>query len=640
MHRRLRWLAIILAAAVLAFLLVPSAAAQEKSLRWHRWDSDIVINADGTFTVRETFEIEFTSGTFTFGTRNIPIERYESIRDFGVFEGGVAYGESRGQAANTFYTTIDDGEYVVYWYYPPTSNDTRVFTLEYTVLGGLFISEELGDNLFWKAVGPEHAFPIESSVVTVKLPPGATVQTSTDEPAAFGPNATITVSDDQTQVTYQADYIPVNQYFEVGVYFDHGVVPAVIPSWEEEYIQEQAWDENVRPMLNLLLGAVGVFLLIGGPIGVYLLWLFAGRDPKIGPVPDYLSEPPSDLPPGLAGTLVDEKVDLQDIMSTVVDLARRGVIEMEEQEKSVFGLKVSKDFVFRRVSESTEDLREYEKLLIEEMFGRRTEIDLDDLREKFYTAIPKLQRKIYKAAVEEGFFPASPKAIRGRYMGVGIAALVIAFGAGVCSLTFADRAEAVLCPFVSLGIASIALIIASRVMPAKTRKGAEEAAKWNAFKDYLKNIDRYADLENVADQFDQYLPYSIAFGLERSWINKFSRVPSTPVPGWYIPIGYPVGSGRALTGGSRGSMTRAPGAGDLGDQVARSGPSLDGMSDGLFGGLDTMSTGLFSMLNSTSRAFTSVPKSSGSSGGFSSGGGFSGGFSSGGGGGGGGAGFG
>jgi hypothetical protein len=340
------------------------------------------------------------------------------------------------------------------------------------------------------------------------------------------------------------------------------------------------------------------------------------------------------------GTLVDEKADLQDIIATLVDLARRGAIEMQEIENKVFGLTFSKGFVFRRKPDFSEALLEYEQTLVREVFGGRDEIELEDLKNKFYTAIPKIQGQLYKQAVAEGLFPRSPQGVRGRWLGLGIAGLVISVGAGMCVAGWlSDRVEAILCPFAALGVVSLAAALVGQAMPVKTRKGAEEAAKWRAFRTYLQNAERYADLTERTSEFDAYLPYSVAFGLERAWVNKFARIPGTPIPGWYFPAHLPAGHGdtggagrrRAVPGGvpEGGSMR------DLRGEAVRPGPSLDGLSEGMFGSLSSMSDGLFSMLNSASSVFRSVPSSSGSGGGFSGGG-----FSGGGGGGGGGAGFG
>jgi uncharacterized membrane protein YgcG len=623
----------------LVILLVASppdeAGAQTKTLRWHRWDSDIEINADGTFRVREVYEIEFIGGDFTFGFRNIPILQFESLRDFSVSEGGLEYVEAYGEQPNSFYVAQGGGEYVVNWFYPPTRDQTRVFAVEYTVVGGININAEVGDRFLWQAVGPEHDFPVEASTVVVRMPPGATIDTSI-EPSYYGVSATYVVSDDLTTVTYQTGPLPAGQAFEVRVRFPHGFIPEAKPSWQEAYDREQMWNESGRPTWNLLLGGLAVLLLVGGVGGIYLLWLMAGRDPSAGTVPSFLSEPPSDLPPGVAGTLVDETADLQDIIATLVDLARRGVIEMEEQEKKFLGLSVSRDFVFRRSAEHEERLRKYEELLLEEMFGGGSEIELEDLQAKFYTAIARIQQALYAESVTEGLFPVSPRAVRGRYLGLGVAGLVLAAGMGFCIGAAVPRPiDALACPFAALGVASIGLMLAARVMPAKTRKGAEEAAKWRAFKTYLKDAERFADLGAVTEQFDKYLPYAIAFGLDKSWIGKFSRIPGTPIPRWYIPmgghpyVGMPVGEasggevmGKALRGGR-----------DLRGEAVRPVPSLDGMSDRVLSGLSGMSGGLIAMLNSTATTFTSVPRSSSGGGGFS-GGGFSGGGFSGGGGGG------
>lgn len=637
--RLLNWVVVCLVALGFALVFVPGVDAQTRTLRWHRWDVEVQINSDGTFDVQEVYEIEFIGGEFTFGYRNIEFRQFERLENFAVREGDVRYEERFGEQPNTFHVNRSSDEYVINWFYPPTRDATRVFVVEYTVVGGLIINEEVGDRFFWKAVGADHAFAIESSTVTVRMPPGAQVDTSI-EPATFGASGTYQVAADLASVSFFAQNIPANREFEVGVRFPNGYVPNVKPSWQAAYEQDQRWNDTFRPLLNVVTGGLGVFLLVGGLAGVYLLWMTSGRDPKVGAVPAYLTEPPSDLPPGVTGTLVDEKADMQDIIATLVDLARRGAIDMQEQEKKLFGITTSKEFVFRRRDDFEGELRRYEKMLITEMFGRRTEIELDDLRNKFYTAIPKLQRELYQEAVKEELFPRSPQAIRSRWLVIGIGGLVMAVGLGFCvAAALVDQVEAILCPFIALGVVSLALIGVGQAMPVKTRKGAEETAKWKAFKTYLQNAERYADLKEVTDQFDRYLPYAIAFGLDHAWVNKFARVEGTPVPPWYFPAGMPYDPGRQQMRPGMPRMAGAGGAGgrDLRGDAVRPAPSLDGMSQSMFGSLGSMSTGLFTMLNSTANVFKSAPSSSGGS----SGGGFSGGgFSGGGGGGGGGAGFG
>jgi hypothetical protein len=177
------------------------------------------------------------------------------------------------------------------------------------------------------------------------------------------------------------------------------------------------------------------------------------------------------------------------------------------------------------------------------------------------------------------------------------------------------------------------LMIVGRHMPRKTPQGAEEAAKWLAFKRYLQTIEKHGDLEAAKDKFEEFLPYAVAFGLERRLINQFAAV-DAPAPSWWGPVflpGHGYGYGGGVAGQSIGEAGGPPGtlAGEGGKT-----PSLAGMSEGIGTSLASMSAGLGAMLSSASTVLTSTPPSSSSSGG---GGGWSGGGFGGGGGGGGGS---
>jgi uncharacterized membrane protein len=195
--------------------------------------------------------------------------------------------------------------------------------------------------------------------------------------------------------------------------------------------------------------------------------------------------------------------------------------------------------------------------------------------------------------------------------------MIIAIGLGIAvTALLADITAAVIIPFIALAFVGVVAASASAAMPVKSRLGAEQTAAWQAFKRYLSNLERYTKVEEATDQFDKYLPYAIAFGIERSWINRFARVQTVPMPGWYYPYGW----GRPYYHGQGQGFPTSGGGPGLGGV-----PSVQGMSDNLAGSLQNMSTGLTSMLNSAASTFRSVPQSSGRGGGGWGGGGFSGG---------------
>lgn len=600
--------------------------AQDRSLNWLRWDTWIAIESDGRLTVTEEYEIAFIGGPFTYGYREISLAQVDGIRNVRVSEDGTPYSASNSQASNTYFTNIEDGDYVITWYYPSSRDQTRRFRIDYEVEGAVLIDSE-GDILNWQVVGRDHAFPIAASSVGVSLPDGAFVSRE-DGPVTRGAGAVVNVSSDGQSVSVAANNIAANEPVELYLRFTHGVIPDAPPRWQEAYVQEARWESSYEPLVNLGLGAFAAGLLLVGSIGVLGLWFTRGRDPKTATVPSYLSEPPSALAPGLVGMLVDERVDLQDIIATLLDLARRGQLRIIEEQRNLLGFSTGLEYRLERLEADETDLSGYERTLLKAVFGGRNSVEMDSLQEKFYAQIPAIAAAMYQDGVRSGLFPKSPERVRGRWLMAGMAGLVLSVGGGFfAGAALMQWASAVLCVFVAGGAVSALMIAAANYMPVKTVAGSLEAAKWRAFREFLRQADRYAELGSLSARFEEYLPYAVAFGLERGWIRRFARIPGTPTPGWYFPY-YLGGS----PGGVRGRMMGTPGSEGAATPEGV-GPSmgLDQMSEGLSGGLERMSDGLVTMLNRASSTFGSAPSSGGFGGSGFSAGGFSGGsFSSGG----------
>ena len=194
---------------------------------------------------------------------------------------------------------------------------------------------------------------------------------------------------------------------------------------------------------------------------------------------------------------------------------------------------------------------------------------------------------MYDEVATAGFYHESPQATRRRWTGIGILALIAVALGGCGALVFViDYADTALCPFLGLGLAAIALIIAAQNMPARTKQGAEAAARWQAFKRYLQNIDQYIKqgTANAAEIFDKYLPYTIAFGFNNEYVGKFAAL-GVPAPVWYQPYYY--GPGYYGTPGSGGRAGLSGPGGEGG--TAGGPPSLQQMSDGMSGSLQSMS---------------------------------------------------
>ena len=622
--------------------LAPTAAAQLKSFHWTEWNIDVVLQPDGSLAVTETQTLDFSGAPFTFGFRSIPVGRAgnnDGIRDVSVREGDLVYRESSSNAPGTFEVVDQGDETRINWYFDPALGE-NTYTFSYTVDGAVragTADEGAGDQIFWTVIPSDAPARIDTSRTTITLPEGVYPQrfTGTENhlvEAYINDVATsdvqIIVSEDERTIIYETlRALMPGERLDVRVQFPHGLLPIETPGWQAA--------EQRDDVVGLGVLAVSLLLLVGGPLGVLLLWYLRGRDPQLGVVvPDYVTEPPDALPPAIVGALIDEKVDMQDIISTLIDLAHRGYLTMEEKEK--------RGYQYTRTSKPDGDLREYERTFLARVFRGEETRSLSSLQNKFYSAIPELKRQIDEAIVAEGLLPRAPQSVRTSYTILAVVVLVLGIASLFLMGVFLGNNAGLACfPMLAIVGTAIALFIAARHMPRKTAKGTEAAAKWQAFKTYLKNIKEYADIEQSGDIFEKYLGYAVAFGLERSFINTFSQSATTPIPPWYIPyptMGHPMGGGMGpvIMGGPRPS-----GGGSVGGGM----PSLGDISGGLTGGLAGMSAGLTRMLNNASSTMRSAPPpaNSGSSGSFGGGGfsgGFSGGFGGGSSGGGGGAGFG
>ncbi len=630
----------LLAVAVLALILPgvrPAAAQDDRTVFWNRWDVNIdnVDTSGNHFDVTELYDVQFT-GTFRFGSRVIEMTNLTGITNISVEQDGQPLQSGCNKSAGTYCASRgSNGMTIAYYFLQPITNGSAKFSIAYTVDGALRAYEG-GDQLWWSAIPPEHfGFGIGASTIKLTLPAGYAPREGTDPVVTYGAPATVDVSG--TTVTASATrQIGGDENFELRAQYPHDP-NLVAPAWQGSFDQQRAFQDNVQPIINIVVFLVSLLIALGGPLVIYMLYMTRGRDPKVGVVPEYLSEPPSNLSPAVVGTLIDEKADVRDVMSIMIDLARRGYIVIEEEQtEGLFGIGKSSSFTFKRTDKATSDLKPYESRFMNNVFsGDKMERSLTSLQNKFYSVIPQIQNDLYSALVSEGLFPENPNATRTRWSFIGIlliglAAVIFFFGVGAAADTYGDILACI--PF-ALGLVGVVALITAQAMPAKTQKGAEEAAKWNAFLEYLRHLEKYGDVGSAAQHFDEFLPYAVAFNLDHTWMQRFRDVPNMPIPFWYFPTyiggpyrrgyipGTPISSANPFgTGGAGfpGDLAQAPGGGF----------DLNNMSGNLSSGLENLSTGLSSMLDSASRAMTSRPQSStsGSSGHWSGGGGsFSGG---------------
>jgi len=304
-----------------------------------------------------------------------------------------------------------------------------------------------------------------------------------------------------------------------------------------------AWDPGFvrRPGL---LARLALFLhgnwMFGIPLVVFVvmfwLWFTRGRDPRRRPIaPQYA--PPEGLTPAELGTLVDNSPDMRDVTATLVDLAVRGYLRIEEKEDRKFlGLVSNKEYTFkmRKPESSWRELQPHEHTLLEVLFagGNRDSVKSEELENSFYTSLPRIRDDIFSSLLDRRYYARRPDKVKGIYGGTGI--LVGIFIAVVGSLT-ANALGQSLVPAIGGGIISAAIVIGfGWFMPARTVRGTLTLEGVLGFEEFLGRVeaDRLQRMVKTPEMFEKYLPYAMALGVEKNWALAFERI-YRQSPDWY-----------------------------------------------------------------------------------------------------------
>ena len=597
------------------------------TVTWNQYNVTIQVQGDGSFNVSERMEVAFSGEhEFTFGYADIPLDRVEGISNVRISEESGTETVSFREVEQTFghppegtyYSDRRDDRLYVEYGFSPTSNTTRTFVLSYQAAGALRVYRDEtppNEQVYWNAIAKEvtGVGPVRRASVTIVLPEAVPLDQVVLGEDTTG-NPTDHTTDGQTW-TWEKTGLGSGDEFTVRMQFPP-ITSASAPSWQAADDERRADDER-NDRWRIRLAAIAAVLGLGGLSGggLYLARLYQknGRDPHVGLIAEILTTPPDDLPPGLVGTLIDETADTKEIVATMIDLANRGVLEIEQTDKADFDV---------RLLQPIDLPTAHEQLVLDALFpgGRVGEVNtLKKARVKLSKQADSIKARMYDELVTRGHFEYSPKNVRSRWAAAGagmIAAGIVLAVVGARSSMFVIAAIVI---GVVVAILGLAVMIVGNAMPRKTVNGAESAARWKAFRRYLEELESFKAGEAISsdpDLFERYLPFATAFGIDSKWVKRFEQT-NARAPIWYVPIG---GTGR--------SSGTSPRSGDGGGGLNI--PSAQGMSNSAFVSLAAASAGMSSFLNSAATAFTPQSSSGGSGGGFSGGGGGGGGGGSGG----------
>ncbi len=509
-------------ASVLALLVMALAAsASARQLKIQKFSAEIFVQPDSTLDVTETIEVNFI-GVWHGMYRTIPVE-YVTPQGFNysLFVKLDGATDAAGQPLKV--ESSRQGHYLKWKIYVDDATDVdRTIRLHYQVRNGLKFFED-HDELYWNVTGDEWDVPVGNASAQVLLPPGVTGVRTNEFTGSYGSraqNADVTASENTVEVSMLQ---PLS--------FHEGLT--VVVGWDKGFVKEPGTSDLIN---QFLASNWPIFLPIPVFLIMFWLWYTRGRDPRAGPVAVQYA-PPKGMSPAEAGTLVDEDAAMRDITATIVDLAVRGYIVIEEKEKSgMMGLLHNKEYVFhlKKALQEWSGLKAHELVLLGGIFsnGAQTDVELSSLQNEFYRNLPNIKNGIFDELMERGYFQHRPDYVRSGYVTGGIAAGILLIFVGNW---LSQKMGMAVAPFFVAGVLSGGIIAGfGWFMAARTADGAKALAGVLGFEDFLTHVeaDRMDRLSQTPETFEKFLPFAMALGVEKKWVGAFQNIYTQP-PSWY-----------------------------------------------------------------------------------------------------------
>jgi uncharacterized membrane protein len=424
------------------------------------------------------------------------------------------------------------------------------YTISYSVSGAMNAFDD-HDELYMNAIGNEWVdVGIDRATVVVNGP--ASIERVACFAGAFQSRTPCeNAGADGRRARFSETNLGYSDGMSIVVGFPKGAVAVSPPVLKERWSFERAFTADPAQI-----GSAGAVLAVGG-IGLARALRRRAKDEADPEGYANLSgnregavefRPPEGVLPAQLGVLIDETADPLDVTATIVDLAVRGYLRIEETKKD--GLfRDRTEWTLRRLHNDTSQLRPYEAELFGHLFSSEAQpvadggpgdlvVEVSELKREFSGRLAKVQKSLYSEVVELGWFRKSPELVRGQWLGLGILALIIALGLGGGLVAWST--------FGLLGLAlvvlAVVIIAVHRKMPSRTGKGSLALSRSLGFGRFIRNADadmlRYAEQENI---FAKYLPYAVVFKCTEKWAKAFAGLDQTQLAaqagGFYVATG-------------------------------------------------------------------------------------------------------
>jgi predicted membrane protein DUF2207 len=521
--------------AALALSLAHDAGAQGRSIRIRNFDALLAVHPDGSLDVTEQLTIGFT-GQWNGINRDLSLRHITAQGRATKLDVTIGYiTDETGQRLRVEEQSQDNGRTRrLRIYIPGANNADRQITIRYHVANAIrffFASSKEGalDELYWNVTGNSWTMPIDSVHARVVLPDGVTpthTAVYTGPSGSVAADATIEKRGNEVDFTLRHGLYPY-EGMTIGVGWPAGHISSRPSEMRERLESATQWSPLLIPLI--------VFFL------AFKAWEKGGRDPEEGSyVVRY--EPVEGASPAELGTLVDNRADMEDITATLVDLAVRGFIRIEEiTESHLLGLSKSTDYIIHILRDRSQwiGLKAHEERYLATLSTLapigESSVKVSELRNKFYNSLPTIRDAIYNELVSSGYYLERPDKVKGKWFAFAALSAFIGIGLGVLAT---KMMWVMISPFalIAAGVLStMILFVFAQIMPARTIAGARAREATLGFKEFLGRVEeeRMKKMITSPAMFERFLSYAMAFGVADKWAKAFEDIYREP-PTWYV----------------------------------------------------------------------------------------------------------
>ena len=375
--------------------------------------------------------------------------------------------------------------------------------------GGLRV-EDSGDSVYWKAIFAAPTAEVRNATVTVLLP--AQLDGRVQRIESFGAPASIDQIDGRTVEFTSRAAVPPNDELEVRVTFTHGVLDIAVPAWQQD---NQRWVDLANLAWPLLV--VGIVAAIALVIGTWK-W----RRPRIRR-DGGITAPPSGLPAPAVSLLDSDEVSGETFASMLVEMFQKGVLKFDlgaragESDRIVAGHRPEHPWEERLTASMPPAVDLAKWTLREHKNDLGDDLGDDLVRRRLFSENPiaaKRQSRRVRGALKLVSILAFWAITWGLSLGLfqPDSADTFALAAGAAAMV--SFWGAILGHWVIFWLLGVHHFGRSK----PTDLGRVEIARWAAFSRLLRRTGRRS--RPVSAGFESVLPYAVAFGLDRSWIDR------------------------------------------------------------------------------------------------------------------------